>query len=198
MTGLEMGLLGGSIAGGIFASNSASSNNARNIRFQREAAQNAHQWEVNDLRKAGLNPILSAGGAGAKPAGGSSIAVPNPLQDAANTALAAERQDVELDNMKATETKIKAEAHKAVSEVNKNDAITRNQDIIQKHLNYQTSKHRVDHNVNEYMGEALKVLRGMGGLGGISGALKGGAKSLKTLPKRPLGIKKKPNITRGK
>lgn len=33
---------------------------------QKQAAQNAHQWEVADLRAAGLNPILSAtGGNGA-------------------------------------------------------------------------------------------------------------------------------------
>lgn len=32
----------------------------------KEAAQNAHQWEVGDLRAAGLNPVLSAtGGSGA-------------------------------------------------------------------------------------------------------------------------------------
>lgn len=35
-------------------------------RRSREAAQHAHQWEVGDLRAAGLNPILSAtGGSGA-------------------------------------------------------------------------------------------------------------------------------------
>lgn len=41
-----------------------------NHKYQKEFAQNAHQWEVEDLKKAGLNPILSAGGGGASASGG--------------------------------------------------------------------------------------------------------------------------------
>lgn len=44
---------------------------AVNNAYQKEAAQNAHQWEMEDLKKAGLNPALTAtGGAGASLSGG--------------------------------------------------------------------------------------------------------------------------------
>ena len=43
---------------------------ATNNKYQKEFAQNAHQWEVEDLKKAGLNPVLSAGGSGASASGG--------------------------------------------------------------------------------------------------------------------------------
>lgn len=68
-----MGLFG-SVLGqvGLFAGNKATDfligNYNANKAWSRQkfAAQNAHQWEVNDLRAAGLNPILSAtGGNGA-------------------------------------------------------------------------------------------------------------------------------------
>lgn len=42
-----------------------------NNKYQKEFAQNAHQWEVEDMKKAGINPILTAtGGSGASASGG--------------------------------------------------------------------------------------------------------------------------------
>lgn len=52
----------GDLMGDLFQSKKAAE---RQFNYQKQMMQNAHQWEVEDLRKAGLNPILSAGGSGA-------------------------------------------------------------------------------------------------------------------------------------
>lgn len=44
----------------------ASATAKQNYTWNKEFAQNAHQWEVADMEKAGLNPILSADGSGAE------------------------------------------------------------------------------------------------------------------------------------
>lgn len=66
----------GIVAGGVglagnFLTNQASSAQAQHqMDFQRDMANTAHQREVTDLRAAGLNPILSAGGSGSATPGG--------------------------------------------------------------------------------------------------------------------------------
>ena len=54
------------IVGSIIGSkltNSAAKSAANNANaFTEQQLKNRHQWEVADLKKAGLNPILSAGG----------------------------------------------------------------------------------------------------------------------------------------
>lgn len=55
----------------------------QNWAHQKEAMQNAHQWEIADLKAAGLNPALSAGGNGASTggAGGGGGGVNAPIGD---------------------------------------------------------------------------------------------------------------------
>jgi len=84
--------LGGSALGGLFGRSSAS----KSIRFLKQAAKMAHQWEVADLRAAGLNPILSGtGGPGAKQAGGAMPSTP----DFAGSAIMAARVKAEIENI---------------------------------------------------------------------------------------------------
>lgn len=63
----------GGIISGLFADKAARDNRS----FQEKMSNTAHQREVDDLRRAGLNPILSAGGRGASSPSGNVAQVPD-------------------------------------------------------------------------------------------------------------------------
>lgn len=85
---VDLGLGAANFLGGIFGGSSA--NKAAQaaaqaqMDFQKQTLQNRHQWEVNDLRAAGLNPILSAN-SGAPGASGASY-VPQNVMGSATSA----------------------------------------------------------------------------------------------------------------
>lgn len=88
---LAMGsLLGAGIGflGQRSANKANSAQAARSMAFQKEMAQNAHQYEVADLKKAGLNPLLSGtGGKGASASGGAQAKIENEANSAMTSKL---------------------------------------------------------------------------------------------------------------
>lgn len=62
-----LGLVGGLVGAGLSIRGAKRQNEMaaqiaeRQMQFQREVMQNRYQWQVDDLRKAGLNPILATG-----------------------------------------------------------------------------------------------------------------------------------------
>lgn len=108
--------------GDIFASDHAadtaydknSALQAQNIAWQREQLQNKHQWEVEDLKKAGLNPILSAQtgssavSAGAPSVSASPASLTKALDAVASSALS--KKQTELAEFQSQTERIRADA----------------------------------------------------------------------------------------
>ena len=92
--------------------------------FTREQLQNSHQWEVADLRAAGLNPILSANsGAGVGSSAQAVMQAPDvdglDTEGLASSALAWKQMTSAIENIRAD-----TEQKKSTEKVNKENVIT--------------------------------------------------------------------------
>ena len=117
--GLGIGFDVGSMLGGIgsagISAKAARDMQKRQIEWERERATSAHQWEVEDLKKAGLNPILSAGGSGATTGG---ISAPLPDMSGLETAGSAFKVKTEMDKNKAETQTQKATVENIIEDTN--------------------------------------------------------------------------------
>lgn len=88
---------GAALLGGERANQANADATREMVAFQREMSNSAHQREVRDLQKAGLNPILSAN-AGASTPQGAAAKMENTLAPAVTSAMDATRlkKDMEL------------------------------------------------------------------------------------------------------
>lgn len=83
--------------------------------FTKEQLQNRHQWEVMDLKAAGLNPILSAGGVPSIGASPVADVVPNPT-GSANSAMQIAAQKKQMEAIDSSIALNKASALKAAQD----------------------------------------------------------------------------------
>lgn len=121
--GLGSGLL--SLGGGILSNASSSKEAKKNRELQYKLATRAHQYEVQDLKAAGLNPILSAGGNG--------ISVPNfqmpQIKDvvtpAVSSAQHAKRTSAEVQNMVEMNKNLRVSNEKIQSDTALNQVLSK-------------------------------------------------------------------------
>lgn len=107
---------GSNIGSALLSSKSAKSSVKKQIAWERERAQNAHQWEVADLQAAGINTALTAGGNGANTG-----SIGDSSYDYANTAKGiAEATQIGL-NAKQTEADVNLKKASTAKEIAETD-----------------------------------------------------------------------------
>ncbi|WNK15001.1 MAG: DNA pilot protein [Microvirus sp.] len=100
---------GATLAGGILQNNSAKAQANRQMEFQEEMSNTSYQRGMEDMRQAGLNPILAAKVGGATTPSGAAAPVANVVGPAVSSALQVQQQSAQIANTEALTKKTQEE-----------------------------------------------------------------------------------------
>lgn len=173
---------GGNLFGNLYGSSSAKTTNRaaiaqadKQMAFQERMYRHRHQYEVEDLKAAGLNPILSAGAIGGGSPSGAMASLRDPGEAAAEAIRTTAKATGEFAVNKAMAKRIKAESKDiaAGTEVKKMQKIMMELDKPQKELLnmlVKSEKYWAGGKVNEmFMGMLRYIIKSVIGPGGIKG-----------------------------
>lgn len=132
-SGVSSAVIGG--VGGLLGNSSAAAEASKNRDWQTYMSSTSHQREVKDLKKAGLNPILSAGGSGAAMGSGATAAQVNPfagVPDAINSSRKideVEKKAIELKGQEVANDTERAKSQVSLQDEMKNTEVARQQEL---------------------------------------------------------------------
>lgn len=115
-----------SLAGGLMANSGSKAESARNRGFQQDMYERRYQYAMNDMRAAGINPMLAGEVGGGSAPSGSQATISDPVTPAVNSALAARMNSEQLKQVKAQTDNVKSQ-----TEVNEVEKIKKFQEAIQ-------------------------------------------------------------------
>lgn len=115
----------GEVAGGLISDVLGLAQAYNQRQFIREQRSTAHQVEVEDLRRAGLNPILSVMGRGAQVAPGTIVQPDNPARGLAQNIINARMVDTQIKKGEAEAAASNAQAKNFESQSEVNSALSK-------------------------------------------------------------------------